>query len=146
MNPENVVKLRGSVVPDPKEGDSWTRWKSRTHGQVRFWLSVSRGAAGDGTNVLLCAVEIHDPADLPRLQEALKAFATVELDCEASQIGNPYEEDRQRVLFVARPENCRIEGHAVQTSSVRRQHAKGKAAAAGDDTNASLWTLSKDRS
>lgn len=139
MDPQNSVSLEGTVQADTLSGSAWTRWKPGGRGQVRFWLAVSRELAGEGYDVLLCAIEPKSPNEIERLERELKAGRTVHISGKARRMQPSgqirAEEDSMSVIFVA--ETCGLDGappadaHKVGIPH-RRHHAHGKMAAAGD--------------
>ena len=127
MNPDNVIHLDGIVT-----GDSWTRWPIKRPGQVRFWLSVARALAGEGRDLLLCAVQPKLAEEVYLLERGLSDGRRVRINAEARQACDQVSEDRAGVIFIA--EECGLDGgtpHNVHTLH-RRPAAQGKCAAAGD--------------
>lgn len=136
MNPANTCRLEGTV-----QGDNWTRWKARPdmRGQVRFWLGVSQAFAGEGLDVLLCAIEPRNEEELRRYQAEIRRGRSVQLQAVARAVLPIANEDHPCVIFVA--EYCGFDGQAATGAAahqVHRKHAQGKMAAAGDDSGAEL--------
>lgn len=131
MNPDNHCRLRGTVV-----GDCWSRWPVRARGRVYFWLAVSRSLAGDGTNRLLCAIEPNAADEVYRLEREIHDGRSITIDAAACQARDEVSESMPGVVFVA--ECCGLDGAPTRSAhnvgiAPRRNHAHGKAAAAGDD-------------
>lgn len=131
----NICHLEGVV-----QGENWTRWKPNERGQVRFWLGVSRDLAGEGLDVLLCAIEPKTVEEVTLYERELRAGRTVQVQAAARSLAailaRP-QEDYPVVIFVA--ESCGFDGgktHGVHD----RKHVRptGKMAAAGDDSGAEL--------
>jgi hypothetical protein len=135
INPENICHLVGVVQAFPRYGDNWTRYNRFQRGQVRFWLGVSRELAGDGFDLLLCAIEPKDLAEIRHYETELRSGRTVHLEASAHVI-KPIEmpdEDAPGVIFVA--ECCGFDGgKALPVHHKHRVHAHGKMAAAADDS------------
>jgi hypothetical protein len=136
MHTENICHLRGVVQPDAQGEACWTRWTPRQRGQVRFWLAVPRMLAGDGQDLLLCAIEPLSADELQRYQDEIRAGRSVELTaCARAMAGNArLSEDHAGVIFVA--ESCAFGGAPM--ADVHRRRAVGKMAAAGDGQAALL--------
>jgi hypothetical protein len=147
MNPANSVQLQGIVQEDSRDGMSnWTRYRQNGHAQVRFWLAVSRDTAGDGWDVLLCAIEPRSGEELLRLERELTRGRTVKLCAIARSLqpsDNPHE-DNPGVIFIA--EECGLDGKEASSAhrvgcAARKHHAHGKMAAAGDVEQEELLPL-----
>lgn len=134
MSLENICRLSGSVQADPLAGANWTRYNRNQRGQVRFWLAVSRDLAGQGLDVLLCAIEPATVEELERYQAEIKPGRTVELAAHARATFQRPNEDHPGVIFVA--ESCGFGGGAVL--EVHHKQRQGKMAAAADDSGAEL--------
>jgi len=135
----NLCHLEGTVQAYSMYGDNWTRWRSPrqgiARGQVRFWLALSRELAGDGLDVVLCAIEPCDEIEVKRYQEEIRGGRTVRLEARACSMADPEHpgESSPGVVFVA--ESCGFDGakpHDVHS----RKHLRpqGKLAAAADDS------------
>lgn len=137
MNPDNCVRLVGTVREDPREGASWTRYRTGGRGQIRFWLAVSRELAGAGFDVLLCALEPERAEEISRYSGELRAGRTVHLEASAKACGEP-QENNSSVIFVAHA--CGFDGAPSQAvhAPPRRHALHGKSAAAGDREEAEL--------
>lgn len=137
MNSDNHVHLSGTVHVQPITGASWTCWKPGpgARGQVRFWLAVSRDLAGEGYDILLCAIEPKTADEVRRLELEFRGGRTVEIDARARQLAKDVDERHSNVIFIA--ETCGFDGAAAVSAHKvgiphRRHHAHGKMAAAGD--------------
>lgn len=129
MNLANHCELEGTI-----HGDCWTRWKSRERGQVRFWLAISRELAGDGFDLVLCAIEPSTADEVYRLERELLNGRTVKLEAQARTTHAHAVEESPGVIFVAECAGLdgRAPGDAHRLGVQRRPHAHGKMAAAGD--------------
>lgn len=135
----NFVHLEGTL-----QGNCWTRWKSRERGQVRFWLGVSRHLAGDGLDLLLCAIEPKSAEEVWRLQTELREGRSCSLQASVHSLVDAdrplaHQETAPGVIFVA--ETCGMDGraeHSAHRVGIHRRHAHGKLAAAGDDAELPL--------
>lgn len=135
-NPANLCQLQGVV-----HGECWTRWRSPrqgvARGQVRFWLSVARELAGEGVDLLLCAIEPKDELELKHYEAEIAGGRTVHLVARATAMADTPAEERPCVVFVA--ESCGFGGApAVDVHARPKFRAHGKVAAAGDDVELAL--------
>lgn len=134
MNQCNLVHLEGTI-----HGQNWSRYKRPDRGQVRFWLAVSRDLAGEGYELLLCAIEPKSADEIYRLERELGDGRSIVLNASAHSlidIDRPPQETSPGVIFIA--EEVGLAGGAIRSahsvgSPPRRHHAHGKMAAAGDD-------------
>lgn len=141
MNHVNFVHLEGTL-----HGPCWTRWKCRGRGQVRFWLAVSRELAGDGYDLVLCAIEPKTGAEVFHLERELRDGRTCALQAHVRSLVDKdrplqHQEDRSVVIFVA--ESCGLDGQSEANSHrlgapQRRRRLQGKMAAANDDSGYEL--------
>jgi hypothetical protein len=137
MTTSNSCHLEGVVQAYSLYGDNWTRYNRHQRGQVRFWLGVSRELAGDGLDVLLCAIEPKDADELRHYQEEIRGGRTLQLQAHAKAIQQTDMpgESMPGVIFVA--ESCGFDGR--EAHPVHHKHKPiGKMAAAGDDSGAEL--------
>ncbi len=138
MNLSNQVSLEGTVQEDPWSGANWARYRQDGHAQIRFWLAVSREIAGEGWDLLLCAIEPRNGDELLRLQRELVIGRTVRIHAIARSL-LPKEkpnENAPSVIFIA--EECGLDSEAAHSAhrvgcAPRKHHAHGKMAAAGDE-------------
>ena len=134
MNLDNFTHLDGTV-----RGECWTRWPVGKPGQVRFWLAVSRGFAGEGVDLFLCAVQPKSVTEITALERELRDGRHVRLHAEARQVGDAGCEDRPGVVFVA--EECGFDGGDPRNAHTIHKRAHGKCAAAGDVDGAEATEL-----
>jgi hypothetical protein len=139
VNPANHCRLEGVVQSFPLYGDNWTRYNRHQRGQVRFWLGVTRELAGEGLDLLLCAIEPNTAEELRHYQDEIRGGRTVLLEAHAKAV-QPAEipgESTPGVVFVA--ESCGFGGHPAQPVH-HKLKPSGKMAAAGDDSELPLQT------
>lgn len=126
----NLCRLSGTV-----HGETWTRWRAPraglARGQVRFWLRVPRELAGEGAELLLCAVEPRDEQEVTNDERELAPGRSVELTAaaRAAAAGDPDAHGAAAVIFVA--ELCGFAGAPL--APVHTRPRVGKLAAAGDE-------------
>lgn len=129
-----MVSLEGTIFSDRHSGSCWTRWTPGGRGKVFFWLAVSRDLAGDGFDLLLCAVEPKTAPEIRVLEAELRAGRTVHLNAFARQLAKDPTEQSSSVIFIA--ETCGLDGAAAvdvhRVGNMRKKCAHGKMAAAGD--------------
>jgi hypothetical protein len=150
MNPANIVHLEGTIREDRWNGANWSRHRVDGHVQIRFWLGVSRELAGEGFDVLLCAIEPRNGQELLRLERELTVGRQVRLTAVAHSLqpqDNP-DEKTPGVVFIA--EECGLDGEATHNAhrvgyAQRKHHARGKMAAAGDVEEEELLPLGDSR-
>ena len=133
MNAANICHLEGTVQSFPLYGDNWTRYNRHQRGQVRFWLGVSRELAGDGLDMLLCAIEPRSAEELRHYDGELRGGRTVQLAAVARAL-HQHEtpgESTPGVIFVA--ESCGFDGSSARAVHQGWRPARGKMAAAGDE-------------
>jgi hypothetical protein len=83
MNTQNMCHLEGVIQGYGHQDVNWTRYNRHQRGQVRFWLGIPRELAGDGLDVVLCAIEPHTVEELLQYQAELRAGRTVQLAAAA---------------------------------------------------------------
>lgn len=132
MNAANCVHLEGTVHESP-----WTSYGRGERGRVNFWLAVSRELAGDGFELLRCAIEPKTGEELLRIERELRAGRTVRLVAFARSLVDPelpLLQQEPRVIFVA--EECGLDNDTLRSAHriglPRRHHERGQMAAAHD--------------
>ena len=133
MNAENRVEFDGSVHGT----GAWLTYGRGQQGRVNFWLAVSRECAGDGFDVLHCAVEPKSGPELLRLERELRPGRRVRIAAVARSLVNPearLDAQPPGVIFIA--EECGLDGEELRSAhrigAPRRERPAGKAAAAHD--------------
>lgn len=137
MTQDNYCHLAGVVREFPLYGANWTRYNRNARGQVRFWLGVARDLAGQGMDLLLCAIEPRDASELLHYERELQGGRQVQLTAAARAVhdGDIPGESTPSVIFVA--ESCGFDGR--EALPVHQKHkVAGKMAAAADDSGAEL--------
>lgn len=132
MHAVNRVELEGTV-----HGAPWLSYGHGQQGRVNFWLAVSRELAGEGFELLQCAVEPRCGEELLRLDRELRDGRAVRIVARARSIVNldaGLLSQTPGVIFVA--DECGLDGEAPRSAHrvglARPQRAQGKMAAAGD--------------
>lgn len=132
MKTANRVELEGTVHGRPTR--SYGRGQQ---GRVNFWLAVSRELAGEGFDLLQCAVEPRSGDELLRLERELREGRTVHLMAMARSLvdlDRALQRQEPRVIFLAH--ECGFDGEELRSAHrvglPRRHHLHGKAAPAGD--------------
>lgn len=132
MNRANQVELEGTV-----HGVPWLSYGRGQRGRVNFWLAVSRDLAGEGFDLLQCAVEPRCGQEVLRLDREIRDGRVVRLRAQARSgidLDLGLEAQKPVVVFVA--EECALDQEELRSAHrlglPRRIHARGKAAAAGD--------------
>lgn len=137
MNADNMCHLQGWVQNYPLYGPCWTRYNRHQRGQVRFWLGMTRELAGDGLDVVLCAIEPRTAEELVHYQEELRAGRSVQITATAhSLVDQVPGESTPGVIFVA--ESCGFDGRPVAGVHHVPKKATGKMAAANDPSELPL--------
>ena len=132
MRATNRVELEGTV-----HGAPWLSYGRGQQGRVNFWLAVSRELAGEGFELLKCAIEPRCGEELLRLDRELRDGRMVHIVARArSQVDVDAALPAQTpgVIFVA--DECGLDGEAPRSAHrvglPRPVRAHGKMAAAGD--------------
>ena len=132
MHATNRVELEGTV-----HGAPWLSYGRGQQGRVNFWLAVSRELAGEGFELLLCAVEPKCGEELLRLDRELRDGRAVRIVARARSTVNvdaALQAQVPGVIFIA--DECGLDGEAPRSAHrvgvARPARAQGKRAAAGD--------------
>lgn len=139
----NHVELHGTI-----HGESWTSYGRGERGRVNFWLAVSRELAGQGVDMLRCAIEPRTGEEVLRLERELRDGRSVRLWAHARSQVEPSEpvtaSTRPEVVFIA--EECGLDGEEARNAHRVgvKHHAHGKAAAAGDADEGELLVLGSE--
>lgn len=143
MDTINKVTLQGLVTTSP-----WMRWRSAQAARVYFWLLIADPAKPmEPADRFLCAIAPKSPTEATRLERDINARldspgslgVLVKVEAHACQTALASEKS-PGVIFVA--ESLEFVGvvtqEAVNTPPVvdvhGRAHAKGKMAAANDES------------
>ena len=132
MNRANHVELEGTV-----QGVPWLSYGRGQRGRVNFWLAVSRDLAGEGADLLQCAVEPRCGQEVLRLDREMRDGRRIRLVAQARSgidLDQALEPQKPVVVFVA--EECAFEDEELRSAHrvglPRRVSVRGKVAAAGD--------------
>jgi hypothetical protein len=131
---ENQVHFAGTV-----HDAAWTSYGRGLQGCVNFWLAISRELAGDGFDLVQCAIEHKTGEEIDRLKMELHAGRTVHVvgsvrsrvRADASLLAQKPE-----AVFIASEVGLDGEAPRCAHNLGKPRRVMGKMAAAHDDSGA----------